>query len=163
MTTFARAAVVAAALTLLAAPVMKAQSGSIRVTIANGPHAGTYEFKEDCGIVNGQIEHAFTATSETPRTSPVGIGFYTVAGKGKPDGFGVQLMFLGQSNRQIKYEVHAMPPGVKNPHFFPNSGRGSVTVRPAGAGKSAAFRGETKDGVRIEGRVVCPTAAGKAE
>jgi hypothetical protein len=42
MTILARTAGFAVALTLAATPRIEAQSSSIRVTIAGGPHAGTY-------------------------------------------------------------------------------------------------------------------------
>ena len=46
MTILARAARFAAALMLVAAPHCAAQSSTVRVTIAGGPHAGTYEMKD---------------------------------------------------------------------------------------------------------------------
>jgi hypothetical protein len=55
--------------------------------------------------------------------------------------------------RQTVYEIHVIPPGLQGP--MPPSGRGSVTVRQAGAGKTATFRGATKEGVRMEGSVDC--------
>jgi hypothetical protein len=158
MTSVAQAAVLAAAFALTALPRLDAQSSSIRVSIAGGQNAGTHEMKsDDCTILNGEIAYLFTATDETPRSAPVAVSFLTAAGKGKPDGFGVQVIFLGQYNRQIKYEIHAMPPGVKNPHFIPNSGRGTVTVKKTATGQTAAFRGQTKDGVKMEGSVDCRT------
>jgi hypothetical protein len=160
MTTLTRAAMVAATFTLLAAPHARAQSSSIRVAIASGQNAGTHEVKggpDDCSIVNGEIRALFSPADEAGSPLPVAVDFYTVAGKGKPDGFGVQMIFLGQYNRQIKYEIHAMPPGVKNPLFIPSSGRGTVTVKKTATGQMATFRGQTKDGVRIEGTVDCRT------
>jgi hypothetical protein len=156
MPTFARAAAFAAAFTLLAASNAKAQSSSIRVTIVGGQNAGTHELKgDDCSILNGEIRANFTPTGKASPSGPVSIDFYTVAGKGKPDGFGTRLIFLGQYNAQIRYDIHAMPPGVKNPLFIPGSGRGSVTVKKTATGQMATFRGQTKDGVRIEGTVDC--------
>ncbi|HET7602088.1 MAG TPA: hypothetical protein VFK36_03665 [Gemmatimonadales bacterium] len=160
MTTLTRAAMVAAALTFAGASRGVAQTSTIRVTIASGQNAGTHEVKggpDDCSIANGEIRALFSPADEAGSPLPVAVDFYTVAGKGKPDGFGVQMIFLGQYNRQIKYEIHAMPPGVKNPLFIPNSGRGTVTVKKTATGQMATFRGQTKDGVRIEGTVDCRT------
>jgi len=129
----------------------------MRVTLVGGQNAGTYEVKDDdCRVLNGEIMALFTAPGEAGSSEPVASSFYTVAGKGKPDGFGAQMIFLvGQYNRQIKYEIHAMPPGVKNPHFIPNSGRGTVTVKKTATGQMATFRGQTKEGVKMEGTVEC--------
>lgn len=149
-----QAAGVAAALMLIVAPRIEAQSGSIRVTIAGGPHAGTHEMKDECTVLNGQIQAVFTATGGTVGDgTPDAIGFWTLPGKGKPDGFGVRVLFTTKSGRQAVYDIHAIPAGVQGP--MPASGRGSVTVRQAETGKTATFRGETKDGVRMEGSVAC--------
>ena len=157
--TLVRAAVFAAALTLVAASHAEAQSSTMRVTLVGGENAGAYEVKDDdCRLLNGEIMALFTPPGEAGSSEPVASSFYTIAGKGKPDGLGAQMIFLvGQYNRQVKYEIHAMPPGVKNPHFFPNSGRGSVTVKKTATGQMATFRGQTRDGVRMEGTLDCRT------
>jgi hypothetical protein len=139
---------------LIAAPRLEAQSSSIRVTIAGGQHAGTHEMKDECTVLNGRISALFTATGGTLGDgTPEAIEFWTLPGKGKPDGFGVFLLFVLKSGGQAKYEIYTIPPGVQGP--MPASGRGSVTVRQAETGKTATFRGETKDGVRMEGGVDC--------
>ena len=48
MTILDRAAVFAAAFTLVAASHLEAQSSTVRVTIAGGPHSGTYEMQDGC-------------------------------------------------------------------------------------------------------------------
>ena len=154
MTIIARAAAFAAALTLVVASRSEAQSSSTRVTIAGGPHAGTHEMKDEaCEVLNGKITVIFTS-----KGGPVGDGtpefieFWTLPAKGKPDGFGVRVLFQ-LPGRQAVYEIHAVPSGVQGP--MPASGRGSVTVRQTATGKIATFRGQTKDGVRMEGSVDC--------
>ncbi|HUF35336.1 MAG TPA: hypothetical protein VMN37_05255 [Gemmatimonadales bacterium] len=155
MTMHARGAGFAAALLLVAAPRIEAQSSSIRVTIAGGQHAGTHELKGDhCRVLNGQIRAVFTPEGGTVGSgTPEFIELYTVPGKGKSDGFGVRVLFLLESGRQTVYEIHATPPGLQGP--TPPSGRGSVAVRQAETGKTATFRGATKDEVRMEGSVDC--------
>ena len=154
MTILARAAAFAAALTLVAASRSEAQSSSTRVTITGGPHAGTHELKdEQCDVADGNITVVFMAKGGTVGDgTPEAISFWTVPGKGKPDGFGVQVLFQ-LPGRQAVYEIHAIPPGVKHPR--PASGRGTVTFRQTATGKTATFRGQTKDGVRMEGSVDC--------
>ena len=154
MTILARAAAFAAALTLVAASRSEAQSSSTRVTITGGPHAGTHEMKDEpCDVADGKITVVFTSKGGTLGDgTPEAISFWTVPGKGKPDGFGVQVLFQ-LPGRQAVYEIHAIPPGVRGP--MPASGRGSVTVRQTPTGRIASFRGQTKDGVRMEGSVDC--------
>jgi hypothetical protein len=159
MTTLARAARFAAALMLVAAPRTEAQSSSIRVTIAGGPHAGTYELKRDqCDALNGEIISMFTP--EKPGTAgssaPESIELYTEPGKGKPDGFAVSVDFRAKSGKRIVYEIYAIPPELQGPgRKTPPSGHGSVTIRQEKTGTIASFRGETKEGVRMEGSVDC--------
>ena len=150
----AQAAGFAAALMLIAGPRIEAQSSSIRVTIAGGPHAGAHELKDQCTVVNDKIGAAFTSKGGTVGDgTPEFIEFWTLPGKGNAVGFGVRVLFQLKSGRQAVYEIHAIPPGLQGP-MLP-SGRGSVTVRQAETGKTATFRGETKDGVRMEGSVTC--------
>lgn len=156
MITFARAAVLAATIALAGLPRLEAQTSTIRVTLSGGQNPGTHAMKgDDCQVVSGEIRANFTPTEGSSRSGPVSVDFYTVAGKGKPNGFGVKMIFLGEFNRHVVYEVHAMPPGVKNPLYVPNSGSGTVTVRQTATGQTATFRGQTKDGVKMEGTVDC--------
>ena len=158
MSILARAAAFAATLTLVAASRGEAQSSSTRVTIGGGPHAGTHELKdEECSVLDGKITVVFTATGGTVGDkTPEFIEFWTLPAKGKPDGFGVRVMFL-TSGRQVVYEIHSVPAGVRGP--VAASGSGSVTVKKVATGSIATFRGKTKDGVPMEGTVNCRTAA----
>lgn len=161
MTNTARAASYAAALMLVIAPGTEAQSSSIRVTIGGGPHAGSYELKRDqCDALNGQIISMFTPETPAGRTAgsstPESIELYTEPGKGKPDGFAVRVDFRSKSGQRIVYEIYAIPPELQAPgRNKPPSGRGSVTIRQEKTGTIATFRGETKDGVLMEGSVNC--------
>lgn len=162
MTMLARAAwFAAAALLLAAAPRSEAQSSSIRVTIAGGPHAGTYELKRDqCDALNGQIISMFTPEKPAGRTAgssaPESMELYTEPGKGKPDGFAVRVDFRSKSGQRIGYEIYAIPSELQAPgRNKPPSGHGKVTIRHEKTATIADFRGETKDGVRMEGSVHC--------
>ena len=54
------------------------------------------------------------------------------------------------------YEIYAMPPELQGPgRKEPPKGRGTVTINQGENGTSATFRGETQDGVRMEGSVRC--------
>jgi hypothetical protein len=154
MTTLTRAAMVAATFTLLAAPHARAQSSSIRVTIASGPHAGTYELKEQCEMQADRYPAvhimAFTTGVQPPKT-PKTMEFFLASAKGKPDGFVVSVQFLGRGGR---YEIFAIPRTL-SPSAPPISGKGTVTVKQTAAGKTMTFRGQTKEGVKMEGTVEC--------
>lgn len=161
MTILARTAGFAAAIILVAASPIEAQSSSIRVTITGGPHAGSYELKRDqCDALDGQIISMFT-----PEKPGVGTGgssalesieFYTEPGNGKPDGFAVIVDFRSRSGPRIVYEIYAIPPELQAPgRTKPPRGRGSVTIRQERTGTIAEFRGETQDGLRMEGSVDC--------
>jgi hypothetical protein len=158
VTILARAAVFAAAFTLLAASHLEAQSSTIRVTIAGGPHAGTYEMKDVCDASGSWFPSMFMMAWAT---SPIGpnalksIEFFTASVKGKPDGFAV-VVTLQPKGEQIAYEICAIPPELHPPgRTLPVKGRGSVTVQQTATGETATFRGETKDEVRMEGSVDC--------
>ncbi len=123
MITHARAAGLAAALTLIAAPRGEAQDSSLRLTIAGGPHDGTYD---------------------------------TTPGDGGPDGWAVTADFRATSGKRVVYEIYAMPPELQGPgRKEPQKGSGTVTIKQEDAGTSATFRGQTQDGVRMEGSVRC--------
>lgn len=160
MTILARAAGFAAALMLVAAPPIEAQSSSIRVTIGGGPHAGTYEFKGgQCDALDGQVISMFTpgmaGVAAAPKT-PESIEVYTEPGRGKTDGFAVNVDFRAKSGQRVVYEIYAIPPELQAPgRNKPPKGRGSVTIRQEQTGTIAEFRGETKDGVKMEGNVTC--------
>jgi hypothetical protein len=160
MTISARAAVFAAAFTLVAVPRLDAQSSKISVTIAGGPHAGTYEMSDQCEVNPDKFPSmfmmAYTVGAMKPN-SPRSIEFFTASGKGKPDGFVVAVQFPGTAGERIAYELNALPPELKPPVALPPQGRGGVTVRQTATGRTAAFHGVTHDGVRMEGSVDCRT------
>ena len=163
MTIPIRAAVFAAAFTLVAAARVDAQSSTIRVTIAGGPHAGTYEMKDQCEVHPNSYPAlnimAFVTGTADPKT-PRSMEFFTAAGKGKPDGFVVNVVFQGMAGKLVRYEIFAIPPELSPPgRGVPLRGRGSVTVKQTAAGTTATFRGQTKDGVRMEGTLDCPSGS----
>lgn len=158
MTVLPRTAGFAAALMLVAALRSEAQS-SIRVTIGGGPHAGTYEKTDLCEANDDKFPSmfmmAYTVGTVAPKT-PRSIEFFTAAGKGKPDGFVVNVLFRGEAGERIAYEIYAIPPELQPPPRAERlRGRGSVTVRPTATGRTATFSGVTADGVRMEGSVDC--------
>jgi hypothetical protein len=145
---------------LLAAPRLEAQSSAIRVTIARGPHAGSYELaRGQCDALDGQIISMFTpdlaSVAAGPKT-PESMELYTEPGRGKPDGLAVNVDFRSKSGQRIVYEIYAIPPELQAPGpKKPPRGRGSGAIQQGGTGTTATFRGETKDGVRMEGSVTC--------
>lgn len=155
MTFLARAAAFAAAFTLVVAAPVDAQSSTIRITIASGPHAGTYEMQETCEVSPNSYPAlyimAFT-TGIVDAKTPVKMEFFTASKKGKPDGFVVSVHFRGPG--QDRYEIFAIPSELA-PSAPTLSGRGSVTVKQTPTGSMATFRGQTKEGVRMEGALDC--------
>ena len=153
-----RAAGLAAALILGAASETEAQS-SIKITISRGPHAGTYELKNgQCDALKGSIISMFTpelaGVAPGPKT-PESMEVYTEPGKGKP-GFAVNVDFRAPSRQRIVYEIYAIPPELQGPGGNkPPSGQGTVTIEEKAEGTTATFRGQTKEGVGMEGSVTC--------
>jgi len=152
---------IGAALTLLAASRTDAQSGSISVTIAGGPHAGKYELAHgQCDALYGEIISLFTpamaGVAEGPKM-PERIGFYTEPGKkGKPDGFSVNVDFRLPSRKRVVYEIYAIPPELQGPGLNkPPAGEGTVSIERKAESIHASFRGQTKDGIGMEGSVNC--------
>ena len=156
MTILARAAVFAAAFMLIAASQLDAQSSTVRVTIADGPHAGTYEKTDFCELADtfpSIFMLAYTVGAMGPK-NPRSIAFFTASGKG-PDGFLLKVEFI-QPGNSTAYEIFAIPRERYPPgRAQPVKGRGTVTIREAETGKAATFRGQTADGVRMEGSVDC--------
>lgn len=164
MTILARAAAFAATFMFVAVSHLDAQSSRISVTIASGPHAGTHEMTDQCEVKPDQFPSmfmmAYTVGSVGPK-APRSIEFFTADGKGKPDGFVVNVLFRGKAGERIAYEIYAIPPELQPPPRAEKlRGRGSVTVRQTATGRTATFRGQTADGVRMEGSVDC--GAGRA-
>ncbi len=154
MSKMTRAAAIVAALALLAAPRVAAQSGTIRVTIGGGPHAGTYEMSEQCELQPDAYPpmHIMAfRTGVVPPKSPSSMEFFTASAKGKPDGFVVSVIFPSGKDR---YVIFAIPRETEASAPLP-SGRGTVTVKQTATGPTATFRGETKDGVKMEGTIDC--------
>ena len=158
MTFFTRAAALAAAFGLVAASHLDAQSSTARVTIGGGPHAGTYEISGQCDLTPGQFPSMFIMAFKVgavPPNEPKSIEFFTADGKGKPDGFVVNVLFY-PAGKRIAYEIYAIPPELQPPPRASRlKGRGSVTVRQTPTGRTATFRGQTAEGVRMEGSVDC--------
>lgn len=160
MIAYARAAGLAAALVLVAAPRAEAQVSTIRVTISGGPHAGTYTLERgQCDALDGSVISMFTprlaGVAQGPKI-PESIEVYTEPGRGKTDGFAVNVDFRAKSGQRIVYEIYAIPPELQAPGMSkPPKGRGTVAIQQAASGTTATFRGETKDGVKLEGSVMC--------
>jgi hypothetical protein len=158
MTILTRTATFAALLTLILVPRLGAQSSKITVTIGGGAHAGTYEMAAlYCDMHADQFPPIdFEANSRgTGRTTgPASISFFTGSGKG--DGFVVSVSFHVKAGERGRYEIFAIPRELYPPgKAFAPSGSGTVTVKQTAAGKTASFRGQTKDGVKMEGIVDC--------
>ncbi|HEU4828379.1 MAG TPA: hypothetical protein VFT04_04215 [Gemmatimonadales bacterium] len=158
MTNIARAALFAAAIIFPAPPHAAAQSSTIRVTISGGPHAGTYEMAEQCDVQANAYPAmhimAFTVGAARPK-SPSTMEFFLASGKGKPDGFVVAVVFPIEGGEQPRYEIFAIPPELAPGNAPPLRGRGTVAVKQTATGGTASFRGQTKDGVKMEGTVEC--------
>ena len=127
MTILPRAAALAAALALMTAPRLAAQSGTISVTIAGGPHAGKYEMQESCEIRPNSYPSlyimAFTAGVAADPKRPRMMEFFTASKKGKPDGFVVSVKF-----QDVDYQIFAIPRELSAQAPVP-SGRGTVAVK----------------------------------
>jgi hypothetical protein len=147
-------------LTLVAALRTDAQSSSMSVTIARGPHAGKYEMtRGQCDALDGQIISMFTprmaGMSAGPKT-PESMELYTEPAAGKAAGFAVNVDFRAPTGERVVYEIYAIPPELQGPgRNKPPKGRGSVTIEQRAEGTHARFRGQTKDGIGMEGSVTC--------
>ena len=156
MSILARAAAGAAVFALVVPAPLDAQSSTIRVTIASGPHAGTYEMQETCEVNPNSYPAlyimAFT-TGTADAKIPSKMEFFTASKKGMPDGFVVSLHFRGGG--QDRYEIFAIPRELAPGSALSLEGRGTVTVKQTPTGSMATFRGQTKEGVRMEGTLDC--------
>ena len=155
-----RAAGITVLLVLAATSPTEAQVSSISVTIASGPHAGKYELtRGQCDALNGQVISMFTpkmaGVPEGPKT-PESIEVYTEPGKGKTDGFAVNVDFRSQSGQRVVYEIYAIPPELQAPgRTKPPKGQGYVNIEQKAEATHAKFRGQTKEGIGMEGSVTC--------
>ena len=150
---------------MLAAPSNSdAQGNSISVTIARGPHAGKYEFTGgQCDQLgrSGSIISMFTAELAGMKTgpkTPESIELYTEPGKGTvPDGLILKALFRGPSRQRIEYEIYAVPPALQVAGMTkPQKGKGSITIDEKAEGVRASFKGETQEGIGMEGSISCP-------
>jgi hypothetical protein len=100
------------------------------------------------------------AIGTVDQKTPKSMEFFTASGKGKPDGFVVNVVLRGKAGELVNYEIFAIPPELAPPgRGVPLRGRGTVTVKPTATGQLATFRGQTKDGVPMEGTLDCRTRA----
>ena len=141
-------------LALAAVADLGAQVGSVRFTIAGGPHAGSYRF-QTISMFTPEMQKGGRAEPN----SPASFELYTEPGRGKPDGLALRVDFRSSGSRErTLFNVYAIPPELAAPgRKTPLEGRGDVTVRQTEAATTASFRVETRGGVRIEGSLTCPT------
>ena len=152
----ARAAAIAAGVLVLVPPGLDAQSGTIRVTIGGGPHAGTYEMSESCLLQPSAYPTLHImgfSTGPVDPKSPRTMEFFTASKQGMADGFVAAVSF-----QDARYEIFAIPREMAA-EAPPLRGRGNVTVKQTPTGRTATFRGQTKDGVKMEGTIECRTGA----
>jgi hypothetical protein len=79
-------------------------------------------------------------------------------GTGGPNGLAIDVEFRASgsnSRERIVYRVYDVPPELQGGVTKPREGRGEVTIRRTDAGIISSFKGETKDGVRLEGTLEC--------
>ena len=154
MSNLARTAAAAVMFTLLAVPQLAAQ-GKISVTIASGPHVGTHELEAACEGQPNSYPSLYIMQFRTGvfdrQKLPYVMEFYTASKPGKPDAFVVSVKFQSQN-----YEIFTIPREYSKQAPVP-SGRGTVTVKQSATGRVATFRGQTKDGVKMEGTIDCRT------
>lgn len=160
MGTLLRASSLAVGLVVLAAPAAAGQTSTMRVVISKGPHAGTYDLKNgQCDALDGQVISMFTPKLSGLSEGPRGLEsmeVYTEPAKAGPDGFSVRVDFRTPSGQRVAYQIYAIPPALQaSARTKPQLGRGTVTIRRDAAGTTAGFRGETADGVPMEGTVTC--------
>lgn len=158
MTIRTRTATFVALLALALAPRLDAQSSKITVTIGGGAHAGTYEMTAlYCDMHADQfppIDFEANSAGTAQTKGPASISFFTGSERG--NGFGVSVSFHVKRGERNRYEIFTVPRNVypKGRALTP-SGSGTVTVKQTAIGKTASFRGQTQDGVRMEGVVDC--------
>jgi hypothetical protein len=147
---------------LVAAPV-EAQGTRAHVTLTGGPQAGSYEMTaaSACGAFDsGSKDDGFGASfvADAPRGWHKGPPYLSHLSLStprmrnpKPDELWLAAVFTkwGTPETEIKYEVFTIPGGHKL------TGHGEAKVQRTAGGLSATFRGETADGVRIEGNLQC--------
>jgi hypothetical protein len=173
MRAIARAAAAASLLTLASAPRLDAQH-QVRFTLTGGPHAGSYGMSQAamCDVVDvsaEEVELSAVFDADRPkgwRDDPdraYAKGFVLSKPRlegGKPGAFALAAGFATprEQHRRIEYVILTIPRELQEPGLERDpEGRGDVKVQRTDAGAKATFRGETKDGVRIEGSLECGT------
>jgi hypothetical protein len=172
MTAIARAAAAATVLTLASAPRLDAQHHQVHFTLTGGPHAGSYEMSQAamCKVVDvsaNEVELSAIFDADRPkrwRDDPdraYAKGFVLSKPRiqgGKAGSFALAAGFATprERHRRVEYVILTIPRELQEPGLERDpEGRGAVTVERTDAGAKATFRGETKDGVRIEGSLEC--------
>jgi hypothetical protein len=155
---------------LLAGP-LEAQTRQAHITLTGGPQAGTYEMNGSavCDTFDsGSEDRGFGAefVADPPhgwRKGPPYLSHLWISTprmrNPKPDAvsFGVTFSKWGTPATEIDYKVFTIPPALDNEPGLgrKQTGKGQATVRHEGDKLSATFSGDTQDGVRMEGSVVC--------
>jgi hypothetical protein len=155
----------AALLTLVAAFRLDAQAGSIRVTLSGGRHAGSYQFPAaQCDVFGGRGKRVsislMTPERQAGSTDPAsmpGVDLAIEEGTDGPNGLAIDVEFRGSGKARDRtvYRIYDVPPELQGGATEPREGRGEVTIRRTDAGIVSSFKGETKDGVRLEGTLEC--------
>lgn len=162
-----------ALVSLTAARPAHAQGAKASLTLTGGPNAGSYEMTvgpvcETFG--SGSTDDGFGAdfVADPPRGWRKGPPYLSHMWLGiprmrnpNPDMLSLGVVFTkwGTPETEIKYEVFTIPREIwgdtyreLNPKL---TGHGEAKVQQSGDRFSATFRGETADGVRIEGSLQC--------
>jgi hypothetical protein len=172
MTAMARAAAAVTVLTLASTPRLDAQHHQVRFTLTGGPHAGSYEMDQAamCQVADlsaDELELSAIFDADRPkgwrddpdRAYAKGFVLSTPRAKGgKAGSFALAAGFATprERNRKVEYVILTIPRELQEPGLERDpEGRGDVTVERTDAGAKATFRGETQDGVRIEGSLEC--------
>jgi hypothetical protein len=171
MTRVIRLGALLALVSLTAAAPAAAQGAKARFTLTGGPQAGSYEMTAmaACGAFDsGSKDDGFGArfVADAPRGWHKGPPYLSQMvlsiprmRNPKPDELALAVVFTkwGTPETEIKYEVFTIPRELDiHPELAHKpTGRGEAKVQRSAGGLSATFRGETADGVRIEGSLQC--------
>jgi hypothetical protein len=158
------------AVSVLLAGALEGQARQARITLTGGPQAGTYEMNGAgvCRTFDDREDRGFGAefVADPPhgwRKGPPYLSHLWISTprmrNPKPEAvsFGVTFSKWGTPTTEIYYQVFTIPPALDNEPGLgrKQTGKGQATVRRAGDKLSATFSGETQDGVKMEGSVVC--------
>jgi hypothetical protein len=170
--TAATRAVLATALFALGSASRLGAQHQVRFTLTGGPHAGSYELNQAgmCDVVDvsaNEVEISAYFEADRPKgwrdhpDRPYATRFALLKPKaegGKPGMFSLGAGFATPKDRHriIRYVILTIPRELQEPGLESDpEGRGEMTVRRTPTGATASFRGETKDGVRIDGSLEC--------